>query len=58
MSDAPTLTEALAARGYSHAAATRRTGIRPYARDVMDAAGRVVFTGTAHEVWAWLAVNP
>lgn len=51
MSGGPTLTEVLAARGYTH----RRTEGGPAgAHDVMDADGVVVVTGRAHEVWAWL----
>lgn len=49
----PTLTEALAAAGFTHEPATGR-GVGPYGRNVLDAAGRVVFTGDAHQTWAWL----
>jgi len=45
---APSLSEALAARGYTHAA----TG-RDY-RHAIKNEGRVVFTGAAHDVWAWM----
>ena len=48
-----TLTETLAALGYTHR--TPRSPAPVYAREVVDAAGRVVFTGRADAVWAWLA---
>lgn len=48
-----TLTETLAALGYTHR--TPRSPAPVYAREVVDAAGRVVFTGRADAVWKWLA---
>jgi len=49
----PTLTEALAARGYTHRVAGGLGGA--YGRhDVMDASGRVVGSGSAAEIWEWL----
>lgn len=48
-----TLTETLAALGYTHR--TPRSPAPVYAREVVDAAGRVVTRGRAHEVWQWLA---
>ncbi len=47
--NSPTLSQALAAIGYSHTPSGRG-----YAHDVVDAAGAVVFEGTAGDVWAWL----
>lgn len=47
----PTLTEALAAQGYTH----RKGGHGPYSHEIIDADGEVVFTGTANETWKWLA---
>ncbi len=45
-----TLTERLSALGYAH-----RESATPGSREVVDPRGRVVFTGRAHEAWAWLA---
>jgi hypothetical protein len=45
---APTLSEALAALSLAHTPAGH------YRHDVVDAAGLVLFTGTASAVWAWL----
>jgi hypothetical protein len=47
----PTLTDALAARNLTHRPLPRSSIGK---REVVDAAGVVVFTGAAHEVWAWL----
>lgn len=44
----PSLTEALFAAGFTH-----RPG-RMYQQEILDAAGAVVFTGTAGDTWAWL----
>jgi len=44
----PTLTEALAARGYTH----RKASMGQHR--IYDSAGEVVFVGRAHEIWAWL----
>ena len=50
---APTLTEALARRGYS----TRASGV-PGIRYVIDRAGGIVTSGRAWEVWRWLKRQP
>lgn len=44
----PTLSEALAAFGLAH------TPEANYRHDVVDAAGVVLLSDTASEVWAWL----
>lgn len=48
---APTLTGALCALGYTHRPAPAPG---PGRREVLDATGAVVCTGTASEVWLWL----
>lgn len=48
---APSLSEALAARGYTH----RPAAVGMYRRDIIDGRGVVVYSGTASEVWDWLA---
>lgn len=52
----PTLTEALAAAGFTHrrAATYATTG----SHDILDASGAVVFTGAAHHTWEWLHSLP
>lgn len=52
---AQTLTEALAALGYTHRAP--RASAPQSHREVVDAAGRVVFTGDCWDAWAWLAAG-
>ncbi|HEU4615550.1 MAG TPA: hypothetical protein VFS15_25825, partial [Kofleriaceae bacterium] len=53
--DEPTLTDALAAAGYTHRAATcEEAGARTYARAIVDSEGRVVAVLRAGEAWAWL----
>lgn len=47
-----TLTEALAALGYTH-----RESATPGVREVVDTAGRVVTRGRASDVWQWLAAG-
>jgi len=45
----PTLTQALAALGYTHRASpTART----YEREILDASGAVIASLTAHDAWA------
>jgi len=45
-----TLTEVLAVIGFSH----RPSESYHHQKDIVDTMGRVVFTGTAHDVWSWL----
>tara|TARA_R110000824_G_scaffold169601_3_gene346735 strand:+ start:926 stop:1162 length:237 start_codon:yes stop_codon:yes gene_type:complete len=47
-----TLNETLADFGYTTAAASRAG-----AKNIIDTRGRVVATGRAHEIWAWLIDN-
>lgn len=46
---APTLTETLARMGLTHRPAEHQGR-----REVVDASGAVVVTGSAGEVWAWV----
>lgn len=46
---APTLNDVLRSRGY-----TTRPGPFAGAKDVLDSAGDVLFSGRAWEVWEWL----
>ena len=49
----PTLTQALKRHGFTH----KKAGPNTYAHNIYDPGGRVVFKGTAGEVWAWLHVQ-
>jgi len=47
--DGRILTQHLADRGLTHRPAHHQS------KHILDAHGSVLFTGTAHEVWQWLA---
>lgn len=47
------LTETLDLMHLTHSRSTQ-AGAQAGSHDVMDDAGEVLFTGTAHEVWGWL----
>lgn len=51
--DKPTLTEALAARGFTH----RKHSENSQKRDIVAGNGEVVATLSAHEGWEWLRLQ-
>lgn len=53
---AQTLTEALRAAGYTHRPPVDRRAPLSH-REVVDASGRVVFTGNWEAAWAWLTAG-